>query len=115
MSDSCIFCAIVAGSIPATKVLDEPDLVAFHDLNPRAPTHVLVIPRVHVDSLAAVRPEHGELMGRLLLAAARVAVATGVGESGFRVVVNTGPDTGQAVAHLHLHVLGGRSLGWPPG
>jgi histidine triad (HIT) family protein len=111
----CIFCKIAAGEIPANKVLDEPDLIAFHDLRAQAPVHVLVIPREHVDNVAAAGPEHAALLGRLLLAGVRVAAATGVGESGFRLVLNAGPDAGQSVDHLHLHVLGGRPLGWPPG
>jgi histidine triad (HIT) family protein len=112
---NCPFCKIAAGEIPADKVLDEPDLVAFHDLHPQAPVHVLVIPREHIDHVAAARPEHEALLGRLLLAGVRVAAATGVRESGFRLVLNVGPDAGQSVDHLHLHVLGGRPLGWPPG
>lgn len=115
MAEDCIFCKIAAGVIPAKKVLDEPDLVAFHDLNAKAPTHVLIIPREHVPNLAAAGPGHEALLGLLLLAAARVAEATGVRESGFRVVANVGPDAGQSVDHLHLHVLGGRPLDWPPG
>ena len=112
---TCLFCQIAAGEIPANKVLDEPDLVAFHDLHPRAPTHVLVIPREHIDNVTAAGPEHEALLGRLLLAGSRVAAATGVRDSGFRLVLNAGPDAGQSVDHLHLHVLGGRPLGWPPG
>jgi histidine triad (HIT) family protein len=111
----CIFCKIAAGEIPANKVLDEPDLIAFHDLHAQAPVHVLVIPREHIDNVAAAGPEHAALLGRLLLAGVRAAAATGVGESGFRLVLNAGPDAGQSVDHLHLHVLGGRPLGWPPG
>src|SRR5437764_6996253 len=115
MAADCIFCKIAAGEIPAKKVLDEPDLVAFHDLAPKAPTHVLIIPREHIGNLAAAAPGHEALLGRLLLAACRVAAATGVDTSGFRVALNVGPDAGQSVDHLHVHVLGGRSLGWPPG
>jgi histidine triad (HIT) family protein len=115
MADNCIFCKIAAGEIPANKVLDEPDLVAFHDLHPAAPTHVLVIPREHIANLPAAAPTHEALLGRLLLAASRVAAAAGIAEGGFRVVVNAGPHAGQSVDHLHVHVLGGRSLGWPPG
>jgi histidine triad (HIT) family protein len=112
---NCIFCKIAAGEIPANKVLDEPDLVAFHDLHAQAPVHVLVIPREHIDNVAAAGPEHAALLGRLLLAGTRAAAAAGVGDSGFRLVLNAGPDAGQSVDHLHLHVLGGRPLGWPPG
>ena len=90
-------------------------LVAFHDITPRAPVHVLVVPRVHVTSLADAAEGDCDLLGRLFLAAAEVARRTGIAESGFRVVVNTGAGAGQSVAHLHLHVLGGRPLAWPPG
>jgi len=112
---TCIFCKLASGEIPANKVLDGPDLVAFHDLHPQAPVHVLVIPREHIDNVAAAGPEHEALLGRLLLAGVRAAAATGVLESGFRLVLNVGPDAGQSVDHLHLHVLGGCPLGWPPG
>ena len=115
MDTTCIFCKIAAGQIPVKTVLEEPDLVAFHDLNAQAPVHVLVIPREHIANLAAATSEHEGLLGRLLLAASLVAAETGVRDSGFRVVINAGPDGGQSVDHLHLHVLGGRSLGWPPG
>jgi histidine triad (HIT) family protein len=115
MANDCIFCKIAAGEIPARKVLDEPELVAFHDLNAKAPVHVLVIPREHISNIAAAEAAHQGLLGQLLLAAPRVAAALGVGDSGFRVAINAGPDAGQSVDHLHLHVLGGRSLGWPPG
>ena len=115
MAENCIFCKIAAGEIPAKKILDEPDLVAFHDLNAQAPVHVLLIPREHVANLAAAAAGHDALLGRLLLAAVRVAEVTGVKESGFRVAINAGPDAGQSVDHLHVHLLGGRSLGWPPG
>ncbi len=90
-------------------------LVAFHDLAPRAPVHVLVVPRAHVTSLADAAEGDRDLLGRLFLAAAEVARRTGIAESGFRVVVNTGAGAGQSVAHLHLHVLGGRPMAWPPG
>jgi histidine triad (HIT) family protein len=115
MAENCIFCKIAAGEIPTRKLLDEPELVAFHDLHPQAPTHVLIIPREHLSNLAAAAPEHAALLGELLLAAVRVADAAGVRESGFRTVLNVGADGGQSVDHLHVHVLGGRSLGWPPG
>jgi histidine triad (HIT) family protein len=115
MAQNCIFCKIAAGQLSAKTVLEEPDLVAFHDLNPKAPVHVLVIPREHIANLAAATPGQEGLLGRLLLAAARVAETLGLRDRGFRVVVNAGPDAGQSVDHLHVHVLGGRSLGWPPG
>jgi histidine triad (HIT) family protein len=111
----CIFCKIVAGEIPAQLVYEDEGAVAFRDINPQAPTHVLVIPRTHVASLAEAGEGHESLLGRLLLAAARVAREAGLAESGYRTVINSGAGAGQSVFHLHLHVLGGRPLKWPPG
>ncbi len=110
----CLFCRIVAKDIPADVVLDRADVVAFRDINPQAPTHVLVVPKQHIPSLDAVTAEHADLLAGLVAAVADVARGAGL-TGGFRVVANTGPDAGQAVEHLHLHVLGGRRLGWPPG
>jgi len=112
---SCIFCRIAAGEIPASRVLEDEHLVAFHDLNPKAPVHVLVVPREHVESVGTATEARAELLGRMLLACRRVAEQCGVAGGGFRVVLNTGPDAGQTVPHLHAHVLGGRVLSWPPG
>jgi histidine triad (HIT) family protein len=109
----CIFCRIVAGTIPAARVAENEQGVAFRDLHPQAPVHVLVVPRRHVDGLAAAAD--GEELGALLLLAREVAEREGVAASGYRVVTNCGTDGGQTVGHLHLHVLGGRALGWPPG
>ncbi len=112
----CIFCRIVAGEIPATVVRRSPDAVAFRDLDPRAPTHVLVIPSAHVGAVRdATGPEGEALLGRLLQFAAEVATELGLDAGGYRLVTNTGPDAGQSVAHLHLHLLGGRRMSWPPG
>ncbi len=102
----CIFCKIVAGQIPAKKVFEDEELIAFHDIHPWAPVHVLIIPRVHIASLADVGPEHDALLGRLLGLAPRLMKQLGV-HNGFRTVVNTGRDGGQEVQHLHMHVLGG--------
>jgi histidine triad (HIT) family protein len=113
MSDGCIFCRIVAGTIPATIVAATDTAIAFRDLHPQAPVHVLVIPRRHSASLAEAT-DSGEL-GDVLALAATVAREEGIAESGYRVVTNVGVDGGQTVPHLHLHVLGGRSMGWPPG
>ena len=113
MSDACIFCRIVAGTIPATLVASNAHGVAFRDLHPQAPSHLLVIPRRHVASLAEAT-DAAEL-GALMLLAAEVARADGLAETGYRVVANTGDDGGQTVHHLHLHVLGGRAMHWPPG
>ena len=113
MADSCLFCRIVRGEIPAKLVAETPECVAFRDINPQAPTHVLVIPREHVASLAeATDPA---LVGRLALVAAEIARSEGIAEGGYRTVINTGPDAGQTVHHIHLHLLGGRAMAWPPG
>lgn len=113
MADTCLFCRIVAGEIPATRVAETAECIAFRDINPQAPVHVLVIPREHVASLdGASEPA---MIGRMALLAARIARDEGVAESGYRTVFNTNADAGQTVFHLHLHLLGGRQLGWPPG
>ena len=103
---NCIFCKIVAGLIPANKVHEDDELIAFHDTNPWAPVHVLVIPRTHIATLADAGSEHDALLGRMLGLAPRLMRQLGVG-NGFRTVVNTGPDGGQEVYHLHMHVMGG--------
>lgn len=114
MSD-CIFCSIVAGEIPAEIVYEDDNVVAFRDLNPVAPTHVLVIPRKHVASLNDTDDGDAALMGTLLLGARSVAKKEGIDASGYRVVVNTMKNAGQVVFHVHVHVLGGRGFSWPPG
>lgn len=111
----CLFCQIAAGQVPATRVLDSDRTIAFRDINPQAPSHVLVITRDHYPSLAAVAQAGGGLLDELASQAHRVAVAEGIDESGYRVVFNTGPQAGQTVDHVHAHVLGGRALSWPPG
>src|SRR5215218_5308049 len=113
MADQCLFCRIVRREIPATLVAETEDCVAFRDVNPQAPVHVLVIPREHVASLDAARD--AAQIGRLALVAADVARTEGIAESGYRTVINTNADAGQTVFHVHLHLLGGRRLGWPPG
>jgi histidine triad (HIT) family protein len=110
----CVFCDIAAGKIPARRVREDALVVAFHDISPQAPVHVVVIPREHVQDLDVAKPEHEALLGHLLLAAREAAKELGL-NGGYRVVVNRGPDGGQTVDHLHLHLLGGRALGWPPG
>jgi histidine triad (HIT) family protein len=116
MSDpDCLFCKIASGEIPADVVHEGERVVAFRDISPQAPVHLLVIPRSHISSLAEAEAEHGDLLGEMMLLAAEVARGEGVAEGGFRSVVNSGPDGGQVVPHLHVHVLGGRALGWPPG
>ncbi len=112
---SCLFCRIVAKEIPAAVVYEDEHVVAFRDLRPQAPTHVLVIPREHVASLDEATEGHATLLGRLLLGAAHVARHLGVSTGGYRTVINNGPDAGQTVLHVHLHLLAGRPLAWPPG
>jgi histidine triad (HIT) family protein len=111
----CLFCKIAAGDVPADVVHDDERLLAFRDIAPQAPVHVLVIPREHVASLGEAEDGHSDVLGEMLLLARDLAVAEGIAEAGFRTVINTGRDGGQSVGHLHLHLLGGRSLGWPPG
>jgi histidine triad (HIT) family protein len=111
---SCLFCQIVDGSIPSTAVYQDEQCYAFADIHPQAPVHVLIVPRVHIASLAQTGPEDAALLGHLTVVAAEIARDKGL-SAGYRVVVNTGSDGGQTVGHLHLHVLGGRGLTWPPG
>ena len=111
----CIFCKIANKEIPSKMVLDEDDLFAFHDLKAAAPTHVLIVPKRHIVGLGEATPEDQEVFGHILLATRKVAEKTGIAESGFRVVVNSGPHAGQSVFHLHVHVIGGRPMSWPPG
>ena len=111
----CVFCRIAAGEIPSDIVYEDADCVAFRDVNKQAPAHVLIVPREHVVNLAVADREHRDLLGHLLLVARKVAEADGVAESGFRVVINSNADAGQSVDHLHVHVLGGRAMRWPPG
>ena len=112
---SCLFCRIVAGEIPATLVHDDDLVVAIRDIAPRAPTHVLFLPRVHIRSADELTEADGPLLGRLFSAAAAFARAEGVAANGYRMVMNVGTWGGQTVDHLHLHLLGGRSMTWPPG
>ena len=111
----CVFCEIAEGRIPARIVASDDRLVAFHDSTPQAPTHVLVIPRRHVTSLLDVGPDDDALAGALVRKARDIARELGLGERGFRLVFNCGDDAGYSVYHIHLHLLGGRKLGWPPG
>ena len=111
----CIFCKIAAGQIPADIVQQDDLVVAFRDISPKAPTHVLLIPRRHVESAAELGAEDGEMLARLFSVAAQVARDAGVADQGYRLVTNVGSGAGQSVFHLHFHLLGGRSLGWPPG
>jgi histidine triad (HIT) family protein len=114
MHGDCLFCRIAAGEIPATKVHEDDEVVAIRDINPQAPTHVLVLPVRHVASAADLTEADGPLLGRLFAVAARLARDEGL-DGGWRLVTNVGGDGGQSVDHLHLHLLGGRQLTWPPG
>ena len=108
--NDCLFCKIIAGQIPGRFVYEDHELVAIRDINPQAPLHVLFVPLQHIPSNNALTPEDRELVGHLVLSASRLAAERGVAESGYRTVLNTGPDAGQQVFHLHLHLLGGRKL-----
>ena len=115
MSSSCLFCRIIAGEIPATKVYEDDVLVGFNDINPQAPMHVLLVPRVHVATLNDLGANHDAVVGAMVRRAAAIAAERGFAASGYRTVFNCNADAGQAVFHIHLHVLGGRTMGWPPG
>ena len=112
---SCLFCKIAAREIPADIVRESDRLVAFRDTNPKAPTHILIIPKEHIRSLAEVEESHGGMLVDVAHAAIQLAHAEGIDESGWRLVTNVGPDAGQSVFHLHFHLLGGRPMAWPPG
>jgi histidine triad (HIT) family protein len=114
MSD-CLFCQIAQGKIPAKLVHQDQDTVAFEDIHPQAPLHVLVIPRQHVATMNDLGPDHDQVMGKLYRVAATIAKKRGVAESGWRAVMNANRQGGQLVFHVHLHVLGGRQMAWPPG
>ena len=111
----CIFCKIASGEIPAEIVHDNDGVVVFRDLNPQAPTHLLAIPRQHIATINDLEPDHAELVGKLYLAAKAVAADEGLAERGYRTVMNCGEGAGQTVFHIHLHILGGRPMQWPPG
>ena len=111
----CLFCKIVGGEIPSTKVHEDDVIIAFRDIAPRAPTHILVVPRDHIGSVADLTEEHGPLLGRLFATAASLARSEGIADAGYRVVSNVGRWGGQTVDHLHFHLLGGRAFDWPPG
>ena len=114
MSD-CLFCKIIAGEISSDVVLDRGGVFAFRDINPKAPTHILVIPKEHVRDIASLDSTSGPMLAELFSAVNELARSEGIAESGYRVVANVGPDAGQTVFHLHLHLLGGRPMAWPPG
>ena len=113
MAEDCVFCRIVRGEIPAKMLANTADCVAFRDLDPKAPVHILVIPKKHISSLDDVT--ESDLTGKMTMLAAALARQEGISSSGYRTVINTGADGGQSVFHLHLHLLGGRHMTWPPG
>lgn len=113
MSD-CLFCKIASGEIPSSKAYEDDKVLAFYDLDPQAPVHVLLIPKQHIDSLAAAQDSDAELLGYMLLKVRDIAKALEL-ENGYRVVINTGEDGGQTIKHMHIHILGKRSMIWPPG
>ncbi len=112
--DNCLFCKIVSGQIPSSKAYEDEKVLAFHDIDPKAPVHILIVPKKHVASIAALEEEDFELVAHIMRVVKQIAAEQGL-VSGFRIVANTGRDGGQTVDHLHLHLLGGRALGWPPG
>jgi histidine triad (HIT) family protein len=111
----CLFCKIVRGELPSKTVADDDQVLAFHDIAPRSPTHVLIIPKVHIPSAADLTEEDGPLLGRMFATGARIAREQGIAEAGYRIVSNVGRWGGQTVDHLHLHLMGGRAFEWPPG
>ena len=115
MNPDCLFCKIVAGEVPATIVHETEETLAFRDINPQAPTHVVVIPRAHVRDAAALAEANPALVGAVIATAATVASSEGIVDGGYRLVFNTGAGAGQSVFHVHCHLLGGRPLTWPPG
>lgn len=114
MSD-CLFCKMVTGAIKPNTVFETSNILAFRDIHPHAPTHVLVIPKRHIATINDLKPEDAQLLGEMFLAAKAVAQHDGIAQSGYRTVMNCNADAGQSVFHIHLHVLGGRALSWPPG
>jgi len=112
---NCLFCRLSRGEIPAKIVIENDQVIAFHDIDPKAPVHVLVIPRKHIGSIAELDDGDGGLIGALFVAARDVARQLGIEQRGYRLVINAGREAGQSVDHVHLHVLGGRKLNWPPG
>ena len=115
MASDCLFCKIIAGAIPAKVVYKDDRLTAIRDINPMAPTHILVMPNRHIGSVSDAEPGDADLLGSLMLQAARLAQEEQLERGGYRLVFNTGPDAGQSVQHIHLHLLGGRVMRWPPG
>ena len=115
MNTDCIFCRIIIGEIPSDILYQDDEVIALHDINSQAPTHILIMPKAHIPSLAETTIDHQILMGHMIFMASELARSEGISSRGYRLVINSGPESGQEVPHLHLHLLGGRALGWPPG
>lgn len=115
MNDECLFCQIASGQLASDIVYEDNDVVAFNDISPGAPTHLLVVPRRHIANLNDIKPQDGELLGKMVSTAIKLAKQRSLDDKGYRLVVNTGLEAGQTVDHIHLHLLGGRTLSWPPG
>ena len=115
VDSACLFCRIVTGEIPSEIVRESDRVVAFRDVNPQAPTHILLIPKEHLESVAELSAHHADTLADIMQAATQLAGAEGIADSGWRLVTNVGPDGGQTVYHLHFHLLGGRQMTWPPG
>lgn len=111
----CLFCKIIGGQIPCAEVFSDESFLAFRDIDPQAPSHILVIPKRHITGLAELTPADSDLVGKLITTASKIAADEGLAQNGYRFVINNGDDGGQSVSHLHLHILGGRALAWPPG
>lgn len=111
----CIFCKIIKKEIPAKIIFEDNKVLAFEDIKPQAPVHIVIIPKAHIEKLSDIKEETAAVIGRLIVAANNIAKEKNIKESGYRVLFNCGPDAGQAVSHLHLHLLGGRIMAWPPG
>ncbi len=114
MSD-CLFCKMIAGEIPTDVVYQDEHVFAFRDINPQAPLHVLIVPRIHIATLNDLQPDHNQLVGHLFVVAKKIATDEGVADSGYRTVINCNAEAGQSVYHIHLHLLAGRQMHWPPG
>lgn len=113
--NDCVFCKIISGKAPAKIVYKDNNVTAFRDANPQAPTHILIVPNEHIRGAAQLTSDHGELLSAMLTTASQLAKSDGIDVGGYRLVINEGPDAGQSVFHLHLHLLGGRHMRWPPG
>ncbi len=113
--ESCIFCRMVSGGLACDKVYEDDEILAFNDINPKAPTHIIIIPKAHIPTLNDLDESHAALVGKLFLAAQRIATEQGFAEAGYRTVINCNRLAGQSVFHIHMHLLGGRLMGWPPG